>query len=69
MSKEKLFFDTVCKNIDWLSAAARRGDQEYVDQYLDTLFVFNERINGRSGLEPRPSRRTPDALGQFKLAI
>lgn len=51
---EKNFTDTICKNIDQLADAARRGDQAYVDQLLDTLWAFNERVNGRSGLEPRP---------------
>lgn len=51
---EKTFSDCICKNIDRLADAARYGDQDYVEQKLDQLFAFNERINGRSGLEGRP---------------
>lgn len=50
---EKTFSDCICKNIDQLADAARYGGQEYVEQKLDQLFSFNERINGRSGLKDR----------------
>lgn len=58
MTGEKKFSDTICKNSETLAAAALRGDQAYVDQYLDTLWTLHERICGRSGLEPRPSNFT-----------
>lgn len=49
------FSNVICKNIDQLAAASRRGDQRYVDCYLDTFFAFSERTSGRSGLAQRPT--------------
>ena len=53
------FAECICKNIDRLAEAARIGDQAYIDQHLDDLWAFSERINGRSGLEPRPINNQP----------
>lgn len=49
----KTFSDCICKNIDQIADAARHGGQKAVEQKLDQLFAFNERINGRSGLDDR----------------
>lgn len=60
------FADCICKNIDVLADAARRGDQGYVNQYLDTLWMFHERRWGRSGLEPRPVNETNNRPAEQK---
>lgn len=54
MSVEPSFSDTICKNIHILVDAAKRGDQAYIDQYLDTFWMWHERSRGRSSLDPRP---------------
>ena len=51
------FSEVICKNIDQLVDAARRGNQRYVDNYLDNFFAFAERVQGRSGLAERPKCR------------
>lgn len=50
------FPDVICKNIDLLADAPHRsqGSQAYVDQYLEMLWSFSERTQGRSGLAERP---------------
>lgn len=52
------YAEVICKNIDQLADAAvrRPGDQAYINQYLDQLFAFSERIMGRSGLAERPGK-------------
>lgn len=61
------FADVICKNIDTLSDASRRGNQRYVDQYLDTFFLYSERASGRSGLDERPRAKVEPQQASLNL--